>query len=85
MARKRKQQPAEIAEDAEQQVRPTLPAGEDNARALRSDDWVEVRCIVSNVWTSICKMKTGQTDFLPPAEAEHLADLGRVELVPFTR
>lgn len=62
-------------------ARPALIGSRQAARALRTDDWVEVRCTVSNVHTSVGKMLSGQTEFLPPDEAEFLDGLDRVKLV----
>jgi len=76
--------PAPSTEDdvaaIEQTPRPVLTRGTDAARARRDDDWVEVRCIVGNVHTSVGKLLSGQVEFLPPAEAAALDDLDRVKL-----
>jgi hypothetical protein len=62
----------ELVADIERTPRPILTSSRDNAAAGRSDDWVEVRCIVANVHTSVERLKSGQTVFLPPDEAAAL-------------
>jgi len=71
----------ELVEDIEQTPRPALSSAAVNARAARSDDWVEVRCIVGNVHTSVGKMLSGQVEHLPPEEAAILDDLDRVKIL----
>ena len=54
------------------ETRPALIGSRERARALRTDDWVEVRCIVGNVHTSVGKLVSGQVEFVSPEEAELL-------------
>lgn len=61
--------------------RPALISSRLAARALRTDDWIEVRCLVGNVHTSVGKMLSGQTEFLPPEEVALLDKLDRIKRV----
>ena len=63
------------------EVRPNLQSSRQLARSKRADDWVEVRCTVSNVHTSLGVLKSGATDFLPPDEAEYLDGLDMIKKV----